>query len=467
MAEGTLELGLSAATDIAPAQTSKAAAKPVQAAPTLSQLSPARAARGAILLGAVAILTGFGGFGTWSAVSSLDSAAVARGEITVSTYRKTVQHLEGGIVREILVHDGSQVKAGDVLIRLDPTQARATYALLQNQIYENLALRSRLRAERDGAAEITFDPELLSHNDDANAAAEMRGQAKIFSSRRQLLDGRIAVLHQRVQLMRQEIVALDAQQKSRSRQLELITEEINTQQGLVNRGLGQKPRLLELQRQSAEIEGQRGDLLAQIVRTNQSIGGIDLDIMGLQNERLNEVTTGLRDADAKLHELQERLASAEDTLKRIDIRAPQDGVVVGLRVHTPGGVIGAREAVMDIVPQDADLLVEARVPAEDIEAIHPGLSAEVRLTAYKQRTTPTVPGEVTVVSADRMHDDRTGENYYVTRVHLDEKALAQLPHVKLYPGMPAEVLIITGRRSAFDYIVSPITQALPKAFREK
>ncbi|MBW7852275.1 MAG: HlyD family type I secretion periplasmic adaptor subunit [Rhodospirillales bacterium] len=427
--------------------------------------SPLGSARGALTVGIVTVLAAFGGLGTWAAVAPLHSAAVAVGQVTVDSYRKTIQHLEGGIIGEIAVRDGDEVAAGDVLVRLDDTRLRASHRILINRLREGLARQARLAAERDDAAAVAFPKELLDQRSDPEVADVIEGQRNLFQARRQLLAGQIAVLQQRNQQYAQEVAALDAQQQAMRRQLDLVSEEIATVAYLVRSGLGQKPRLLALQREAARLEGERGEHLARMARVRQSMAGTELEIINLRNRRMEEVAADDRETEMLVHDTRQELAEIEDSLRRTVVRAPKPGIVVNMRFHTTGGVVGPGEAILDIVPDDDRLVVEARVRPEDIDVVHPGLAAQVRLTAFKQRLTPTADGTVITVSADRLADPVSGEAYYLARISLDDESLSRLP-AELYPGMPAEALILTGRRTAFDYIASPITQALPRAWRE-
>ncbi|HLT77765.1 MAG TPA: HlyD family type I secretion periplasmic adaptor subunit [Ferrovibrio sp.] len=442
---------------------------------------PTMGIAGAAALGLIVILAAFGGFGSWAALAPLSSAAIAPGEVTVDGYRKTVQHLDGGIVREILVGNGSAVSAGDVLIRLDDTAARASVALLAGRYIDALTREARLIAERDDVAAPAMPvpalPARLSGVDDAlfdraMIAEAWRGQLNIFHARRRALDGKGAVLRQRVEQYREEIAALRAQIAAEDRQLKLIAEELRDVQHLFDQGLHRKARLLELQRAEARLGGLRGEHLALVTRARQAMAGTELEIITLQNERLREVMQELREVQALLADVQERLIAAAATLQRTEIIAPQAGIVVGLAVHTPGAVIAPGERILDIVPQENRLMVEARVRPEDIDVVHQGLPAHVRLTAFSQRTTPVVGGRVVLVSADRLRDEpRRGgrelsdEGYYLARIELDREALAALD-LALYPGMPAEAMIVTGSRTALDYLLSPVTNALGRALRE-
>ena len=425
-----------------------------------------KAIRGPFLLGCGIIAICVGGLGVWASGAPLAGAAIASGQVTVESNRKTVQHLEGGIVREILVSDGDHVKAGDVLVRLDPTRARTVLEGLQGRYYAALAREARLIAEREGASDIAFPAELLQAHHPA-AREAMLGQRRIYDSRNTWIQGQVAILQQQIAQLREEIAALEAQVRSETRQAELIGEEMDGVQSLVDKGLERRPRLLALQRSAEEITGRRSDHIGQIARAQQKIGEADLQITNLQNQRIDEVMRDLRTVQDDLFDLREKLVAARDVLDRVDVRAPRDGIVVNRRVHTIGGIVGAGEAILDIVPQSDELLIDAHVRMDDIDIVRPGLHAQIRLVAYKQRWTPTVGGVVHTVSADRLRDDRTGESYFIARVEVDREDLKKLPQVELYPGMPADVLIMTAPRTALDYLLSPITTSLAMAFREQ
>lgn len=422
--------------------------------------------RGPFLLGCVVIVSCFVGIGAWGGSVPLAGAAVAMGQVVVESNRKTVQHLEGGIVREIAVEDGDKVKAGDLLIRMDDTKARTALDAIQSRYFAARAMEARLIAEREETDTISFPAELLQADNPA-AREAMAGQRKIFETRRIWMDGQIAILRQQIAQLREEVAALDEQVKSEARQSQLIAEEMEGVEALVNKGLERRPRLLALQRTSEEIGARRSDHLGQIARAQQKIGEAELQIADLQNKRTDEIMRDLRTTQDNVFDLREKLIAARDVLERTSVRAPRDGIVVNRRVHTIGGVVNPGEALLEIVPQKEELLIEARVRMDDIDRVRPGLPAQVRLIAYKHRWTPTVDGTVRTVSADRLQDSRSGEAFFIARVEIDPASLATLPNVELYPGMPAEVLIMTRQRTALDYMLSPITASLARAFREK
>ena len=422
--------------------------------------------RGPAIAGLVIVGMLIGGSTLWASAAQLASAAIASGTVAVESSRKTVQHLEGGIVADVAVRDGDNVAAGQLLVRLDDTRARATLDLFTAQYYDAIAREARLVAEQTDAKEIDFPAVLTASDSDLRATKAVIGQRGIFDARRGLMESKQSVLRQRVALLKEEIIGLRAQENAATRSLRLIAEEAAGVKELVDKGLERRPRLLNLERQTAEIEGKRGETLASIARANQSIAEVDLQLLALRNDTLNEVANDLRDVQKKISDLQEQMRTAADILGRMEIRASKSGQVVDLKVHTTGGVIAPGEALMYIVPKDDLLIIEAQVRPDDIDSVYPGLEAQVRLTAYRQKVTPTFKGIVTRVSADLFTDQRTGMKYYTAIVRIDEDSLRTAPEVALAQGMPAEVMILTGARSALGYALAPIRDSFRRAFRE-
>ena len=409
----------------------------------------------------------FGVFGVWAAVAPLSTAAIAPGEVTVESKRKTVQHLEGGIVREILVRDGDVVDAGQVIVRLDRTQPQAMQALVDGRLLAALSLEARLRAERDGAETLVFPDEIAGRAGEPDVRTAMDSQRRIFAARRDDLRNKTAILRKRDSQVREEIRGLEAQIAAEDRQLGLIRKELKGLQTLADKGLVTSTRLLALKRRAAEIEGGRGRNVAAIARARQSIAETDLKIQELRTSRLNEVVRELREVQSQIYDLNERRNAAADVLRRTEIRAPIAGTVVGLRIATAGGVIAPGEALLDIVPSNDRLVIEARVKPEDIDVVRIGLPAQVRFTAFSQRNSDPVDGEVTAVSADRLVDQLSPEGYYLARIALQAGGLSALGNALLHPGMQAEVMIVTGRRTALSYFMKPVTDSFNRAFREE
>lgn len=423
-------------------------------------------ARGPIIFGLWCMAIAFGGFGLWATFAPLASAAVAKGVVVLDSNKKTIQHLEGGIIDKILVHEGKFVEAGEPLVILSETAARARLDLIGGQYYAEKATLARLMAERDQAPFVIFPDDLL-FSDDLRIAEILDSQRQIFDTRRKALEGEVSVLRERILQHREEITGLESQQQSSQKQIALLNDEISVVEKLLASGNAARPRLLALQRNAAELQGRRGEYLAQISRAQQSISEIEVQIINRQNEHLKEVVDQIRETQVSVATLAEQHATAQDVLNRLEVVAPQSGIVTGLKFHTKGGVIGPGDAIMDIVPQDDRLIIEAQVSTQDIDVVHQGLPARVRLTAYKTRKIPPVEGTVLSVSADRFVDNVTGQPYYLARVMVDQEQLDNIKDVALHPGMPAEVLIVTGDRTLMSYLITPLTDSFFRAFREE
>jgi HlyD family secretion protein len=408
-----------------------------------------------------------GGFGLWSVTAPLESAAIAIGSVEAETSRKTVQHLEGGIVARILVKDGDAVTMGQPLLQLDDTKARATAQALQGQLREAQAREARLRAERDGHDTILFPLSLRQTAERDPALAEMLGgQQRIFNSRRQLHQSQFAVLVQRQHQISRQMLGLRYQVSAAEKRAEIIKREMESIAPLVSRGVIAQPRKLALEREQAEIEGRRGQAQEEVARAEQGVGEVNAQILKLRSDREAEISLGLREVQALVFQLSERFQAAEDVLARTQVRAPEDGVVTDLRIRTPGGVVAEGQPLLDLVPKHDRLIVTAQVKPDDIDVVHSGLPAQVRLMPYKHRRVPPVEGTLTYVSADRMSDKTTERSYYTARIRLDEDSLSSLPGIEVMAGMPVEVLIKTGKFTAAGYMLRPVMDSFNRAFRE-
>ncbi len=420
-----------------------------------------------VIAGLVIIGLFFGGFGSWAALAPLESAAIAQGVVSVASNRKTVQHLEGGIIKEILVRDGDEVIPDQLLIRLDDTQSRASLDLLLGRRITAAALEARLIAERDRRGTVVFPDWLSALVEDDEVKKAVEGEQRIFDARRDTMASQVAVLNQRIAEFGEEIKGLKGEIAAEDVQHELIFEEIAAVEALLVKGLERKPRLLALQRRVAEIDGSKSSNRARIARVKQSIGEARLRITELATTRINEVVEQLREVQASLFDIAERINAARDVLSRTEIRATLAGTIVDLKVHTRGGVIAPGEALLDIVPGEDLLIIEARVEPKDIDVVTWGLLARVRFTAFSQRNAVPMDGRVLSVSADSLIDERTGEAYYLARIKLDKDPSEVMPGLRLYPGMQAEVMIVTGVRTALEYIISPIRNSIGRAMREE
>jgi HlyD family type I secretion membrane fusion protein len=428
--------------------------------------NPVAMARRPILVGAWLVIGLFGFVGMWAALAPLASAAIAPGKVILSGNHKTVQHLEGGVVDDILVREGETVKAGQVLVKLNETAAKARQDLHRKQWLASKAAEARLLAERDEKEEITYPDALQEALKDPEIREIVDGQRRLFESRSASLKSQIGLLEKQREQYRKEISGLEAQIEAATRQIALLEEEISAVRTLLKQGNAQKPRLLALQRQQAELKGERGEYQASISRAEQAIAESELQMINVKNEYQNKVATEMQEVVEKIADLQERLKASGDVLDRIVITAPLSGIVTDLQIHTIGGVIRPGDKIMDIVPID-ELLVETQVSPQDIDVVYAGLEARVRLTAYKARSVPPILGTVTHVSPDRFEDQQTGNAYYKARIQIAEDELDRYDDLQLTPGMPAEALIVTGSRTVLGYLMDPITTSFRKSFREE
>ncbi|MGL4240931.1 MAG: HlyD family type I secretion periplasmic adaptor subunit [Beijerinckiaceae bacterium] len=408
------------------------------------------------------------GFGTWAWYAPLESAAIASGTIEVESSRKTVQHLEGGIINQIVVKEGADVKVGDVLVRLDDTKARAALQILQAQLREAQSREARLLAERNGSPQLAF-PQALEDDakNDAALADVMAGQRKIFDTRRELIQTRVSIFRQRIAQTEREIAGLRAKEGSVVKRAAIVKEEVGVVREMVNKGLERRPRLLALEREQVDIDGRYGEAVAQIARAQQSIGETQAEIVKVSSDFQTEVAQSLRETQAQIAQVHERLQAAQDVLARTEVRATDAGVVTDLKIYTTGGVVTAGQPLMDIVPRADLLIVRAQIKPDDIDLVRNGLPASVRLLPFKQRRVPPVDGVISSVSADRLVDKRTEQSFFSAKVKLDEAKLRALEDVEVLPGMPVEVLVKTGRTTAAQYALAPLLDSFNRAFREK
>ena len=418
-------------------------------------------ARPMALAGAVVALF-FGGFAAWAALAPLQSAAIAPGVLGVSGERKTVQHLEGGIVAGIPVAEGGSVTAGQTLLILDDTQPRAALTRLEGQRRSTAALQARLIAERDGLDAIVWPQWLRVPAGNGILAT----QERIFAARKASFDNETAILEQRIAQIREQASGYEGHIAAQDREIALLSEEARDVRSLVERGHAPKPRLRALERAEAVVAGERARNRAQVARLDQAVGETRLQIVRLGNARMTEVTAELREVEARLADLDERLTAARDVLARTRVVAPVAGTVVGLGVFTRGAVIAPGQRLMDIVPAGERLVVEARVAPIDIDSVAVGLPAQVRLTAFSLLTTPPLDGHVIRVSADAFSDERAGASWYEARIALDPGQPA-LDGLDLVPGMPAEVMIVTGDSTPLEYLLKPILASFGRALREE
>jgi len=416
--------------------------------------------------GSLIILIMFGALGIWSVLAPISGAVIAPGVVTVYSKRKTIQHLEGGIVADILVRDGDQVDGGQLLIRLADTRVKANLEILNSHVAVLWAREARLKAERDSRSSITFADALLADTVERGTGEIIDSEKALFLARRTALEGKIQILEQRIAQLAQQILGLDAQQRANAAQIRLLEDELTGLRSLYEKGYVSKPRILELERRQEELAGERGRHIAEIAGTKNAIGEAQMQIVQLRNELHEEITAQLNEVQADLLDLQERYVAAADELRRLEIRAPQSGTVVGMDVHTVGGIISPGQPILDIVPQEDELVIEARVAPHDIDKVAIGLEAVVRLSAFDLRTTPELSGTVFSASADRMVEETNREPYYLVGTRIPESELSKLELLELVPGMPAEVFIKTGERTAMSYFIKPLVDGMARAFKD-
>ena len=406
-------------------------------------------------------------FGVWGGTAPLEGGAVAPAIISPEGSRKKVQHLEGGIIGRLLVKDGDKVAAGQPLVELEDVQPRATVDALRDQYRTLLVTRARLLAEQANRSAFDLPEELHADAEEAEVRTILAAQQQIFSTRRATHEARRGIKEQRIQQLRSQIRGYEAQIGSASSQLALLNDEITGKETLLEKQLIAKPEVMRLRRLQAETMGRRGEIQASIAGARQQISETEIELMTLDAERAEDISTQLGKTRAELADVRERLAASQDILKRTIVAAPVDGTVVNLAFKTEGGVVRAGEAIMEIVPAEDSLLIDARVSPVDIDVVTTGLPAQVRLSAYSTREVPTIAGIVRTVSADSLIDDKTKQPYYLARVEVDKAEIDHLPSkVELVPGMPAEVLIVTTERTMFEYMFEPFLVAIWRAFRE-
>lgn len=406
-------------------------------------------------------------FGIWGMYAPLSSAAIAPGLLKVDGGgRKTIQHLEGGIVQRILVKSGDLVKRGQPLVVLDGTQAVARDSSLQQQYDALVAQDARLTAERFGHATIAYPAALLARAREPAVRAVLDASNALFTARRNALAAQLAVLEQRMAQSRAEITGYGAQLASTGDQRASLTAEAAGVTALVNEGLERKSRLLGLQRQIAGADGQQGQLRSSIVRANDSVDEVRSQMGFLRRQQVNEAAAQQRDVETQIADMEEKLNVSHDINQRREVVAPTSGRVMNLRMITPRGVLGPGQPILDIVPDNAPIVVVARVRPNDMDVVHQGLAAEVRLTSYKARILPLLRGRVITVSPDAVSDEATHSMYYEVEVALDAKQLEHFKSVQLISGMPAEVFIKLGDRSLYQYLTQPLFDSFQRAFRE-
>ena len=401
----------------------------------------------------------------WMALAPLESAVIVPGVVTVESYRQPIQHLEGGIVDQIKVRDGDQVKRGDVLVQLQDVAVSTQVDRLRVQHLEALAAAARLKAERDGADTVSFGPELIQRKDDPVARNAMTGQLRVFEARRTLVEQTTSVTAKKIAQLQDERAGLEGQTQSLNEQANLLAEEFKDLEELYQRKLLRKSRYLQIKRKKASLEGERAEMKSKLSSTGQKILELELTLSETLATRLSEVAAELQAQSARSYRLARELASAEDRLERTRIRAPIDGTIIGIDALARQGVIAAGQVLMEIVPARESLVVEAKIRPEDIETVRAGLGAHVVMQTLNRRHATPIAGHLERISADRLVDAATGLPFYKGRILFEPRSLQQSTTVPR-AGMTAEVFILTGERTPLDYLIAPITKSFSKGLRE-
>lgn len=421
--------------------------------------------RGIRRLGLTIVFVTFGIFGTWAAFAPLSNAVHGSGVVTVQNYRKTVQHLEGGIVKELHARDGDLVKKGDPLIVLDESQLSAEYESTRNQLIVARYKEARLRAERDGLETI---PTVHMEGTESDRATEaLNGEQQVFTARHNSLQGEISVNRERIEQMKQQIVGLNEMIRTKRGLEKSYSGEIKQLRELLAEGFVDNQRLLEQERRLDMLKTEVADHESTISKTKLQIGETELQIVQLKKKFDSDVANELSDVQAKVFDLQEKEAALRDRLSRVVIRAPESGMVLDMKVHTIGGVVSAATPLLDIVPEASELVVEARVDPKDIDRLKLGKVADIRFSAFSAATTPVIEGNLVRISADRLTDEHSGDPYYLVRVKVSEDGMKKLGNRKLQPGMPAEVLINAGERTMLEYLLKPASNMFAQSLIEE
>ncbi|MCE4226783.1 HlyD family type I secretion periplasmic adaptor subunit [Methylobacterium sp. C25] len=408
------------------------------------------------------------GVGGWATYTQIAGAVIAPGQLVVVSDVKKVQHPTGGVVSELRVRDGDRVKAGDVLIRLDQTQTRANLDIVLKALDDLAARRARDEAERDDAKVITFPRDLLERaGSDESVAHLIEGEKRLFTARVAGREGQRAQLRERVAQLRQEIAGLIEQTGAKAREITLIGSELTGVRELFSKNLVPFSRVTALERDAARLEGERGQLIASTASARGKISETELQILQIDGDMRSDVGKDLAEIRGKWSELVEKRVAAEDLLKRVDLRAPQDGIVHQLAIHTIGGLVTSTEPAMLIVPLADDLAVEVKIQPQDIDNVRAGQKSVLRFPAFNQRTTPEIEGWVSRVSADVTTDQKTGTSFYTARIHFDEAQKEKLGHARLVPGMPVEAYLQINERSILSFLTKPLSDQIARAWRER
>lgn len=417
-----------------------------------------------VIAGLTTILVAFGGFFGWAFSTELSSASVTSGTIIVDSKRKTVSHFEGGVLSRILVQEGDHVAPGQPLMQLEDTRARSDLQALESRRVGLIAKLARLRSERSGLQAVDFPDDLVAAGE--AAADAVTAETAFFEKRNEAKEGRIAIQRKTIEEYSEKAKSLTAQLQATDRQIELMNEQRTAIATLVEKAFAQRSKLIEIDARLSELAATRGEIAGARAQAEKAMAGAELTLTGIESDFQSEIAGEITTARLELAEVEERIISAKDVLRRLEIRAPQAGIVANIQLRTPGSAVTPGQPLLDIVPEDEPLLVEMHVSTRDIDSITIGSSTQIRLTAYNQRSHLPMDGKVTYIAADQSMDEKSNVAYFVARAEIAPESLAANPDIRLYPGMPAEVLIVHKARSAIDYLVSPVSDSFNRAFRE-
>ena len=418
-----------------------------------------------IMAGIIVIAVGFGGFFSWAFTAELDSAAVASGSVIVDSRKKVVNHFEGGILKKLLVEEGDRVKAGQTLMLLDGTRSESELGQLRGERYGLIAKLARLRAEQSGRGEIDFPEQILNAEQDY-VADILLDEKRLFGKRNEVYDAKRNAQAKQIEQFDAEARALESQINARTRQEKLVAEQLKGIRQLAEKGFATRTQLVEIENNWSDLVGDMGEFKAQKAAAEQQKAEAEINLASIEMERQSDIATEIQEAQLALNDVTQRIRASEDVLNRREVKAPQDGIVANIQIRTPGGVISPAEPIMDIIPENEPLLIEAMINRQDIDSVHVGSKAQIKLTAYSQRRLAPLDGEVRYVAADQTVDEKRDSSYYIVRAAINPDALAKRDDIEIRPGMPADILILKSPRRAIDYLIDPITESMSRAFRE-
>ncbi len=413
------------------------------------------------------VLGGVGGFLLWAIFAPLDQGVAVSGVVEVATNRKQIQYQPGGIVEAILVKEGDTVKAGQVLVRINDTQAKAQAEMSRTQYDSDLAVQARLEAERDGKATVRFPQALLAHQDDPRVKDDMALQQQLFAARRSALQNELSAMDENIAGLEQQAAGLEAARSSRTQQLQYLTEQIDNMRDLVKEGYVAKSRFLDLQRNQAEVNGILAEESGRLGYTQRQAAEMKLKKTQRLEDYQKDVRQQLTEVEKEAITIQHRLSSQDFDLSNTEVKSPVDGTVVDLKVFTQGGVVSPGVPMMEVVPSHDALIIEGRIPLELIDKMHPGLEVDMTFPAFNRNTTPHIPGRVIEISADRLTDQKTGQSYYTMRAEVTEKGAKLLGNLQVRPGMPVEAFVRTGNRTMMSYLLKPMFDRIKTSMSEE